>query len=214
MATGVVELNPLSIAEQILQHATRRRFSGVRLSGPPGSGKTALAKIISEPTGWPRYSVGIIFRGLYESADKARFPTFQAYWASTTIEENLEADRLALKKTEEYLNSGQGVVFDSRFHYAVLKFPLLGVFVDAPLEVRALRQFQTTLSLEELRKKMDYLDTREKDECEKAKELGKRFGMQDFSYRTCPYNLHLRSDLLTLEQELTGVLDSLNMLKN
>ena len=213
MAAGVIELNPSSVAEQVLRHATRRQFSGVRLSGPPGSGKTALAKLISERTGWPRYSVGIIFRGKYELADKVRFPTFQAYWASTTIEENLDADRLAAEKVQKYLDAGRGVVFDSRFHYAVLKFPLLGVFVDAPLEVRASRQFQTQPPPKEIEKKMDYLNLREKDECEKAVLLGKCFGLPDFSYRTCHYDLRLRSDLLSPEQELTIVLDKLGALK-
>ena len=60
---------------------------------------------------------------------------------------------------------------------------------------------------------MAYLNLREKDECDKAVLLGRRFGQPDFSYKTCPYDLHLRSAELVLDQEVNKVFSALGLYK-
>lgn len=167
----------------------------VIISGRPGSGKSALAKEISKQYGWKMFSVGRLWREIWNKTYPGGEMTFEMYWRNTSIEENMEMD----KKAGRTIQEGR-IVADLRFSKAVSDPDVLKVFVDADLEVRARRVIEAgrykMLAVDDVCR---ILVDREKDEVR----MGKYVYGEDYDYRNLlNYNVALNSGMLDIEDEV------------
>jgi cytidylate kinase len=173
----------------------------VVLSGLPGSGKSALAKILAEQTGWQVFSTG----GLWRQTWKEKYPdqnvSFEAYWKGTTTEENLQME----DRKRAVFEQG-GIIGETRYVPFCEGLPALRVFITADLEVRAQRAEGSDKyvgkSAEDI---MPILAKREEDELEMGKQMYENYDFRDPNH----YQLVLNSGSLTLEQEVATILSIL-----
>lgn len=112
----------------------------VAISGPPGSGKTTIARMFSEKYGFELVSAGTVFRT--QARDSKM--TLEEY--GELAEKNHEIDRkldeLIVGKVKELLEDGKNVVVDGRLSAHMLtraRIDCLKVWIDATLKVRAER---------------------------------------------------------------------------
>lgn len=104
----------------------------ITISGPPGSGKTTVAKGISESLGYAHVSAGDAFRQLAHERciDLGRF--------SVLAESDPEIDRTIDRIQAEIANRYKNVVVEGRLSGWVIKSDLT-IWLKAPLEVRVQR---------------------------------------------------------------------------
>ena len=185
------------------------RFKGIRIAGPPGSGKSALGKQLLEILRGKRYSIGEAFRQRWAALGKPEGEFYKWWPAKISREENLRANHMALDYVTGAIHSGQFVVVDNRYHFLYVKnnLPLLGVYVTAPLNIRTDRQLPGAgRKSNAWREKKCELRDRENDEIAVGDDLFGPF----YNYTLYDYHLTLRSDRLTLEEEVAAVLGALN----
>jgi cytidylate kinase len=174
------------------------KYNAINLSGLPISGKSTLAKKLSEIYGWEIYSVGKIWRKKYEKDHPNKDITFEEWWKATTVKDNIDADNQA----REIMKKGN-VVGDFRFSIICKDLPVLLVFVTADLDTRAKRATETekyeNKTIEEIKK---LLLIRENNEVKMAKEI---YG-EDYDYRNPKqYHVILDSGKMTVEEEIEKV---------
>ncbi len=104
----------------------------ITISGPPGSGKTTVAKGISESLGYTHVSAGDAFRQLARERcmDLGRF--------SVLAESDPEIDRTIDRTQAEIADRYKNVVVEGRLSGWIVNGDLT-IWLKAPLEVRAQR---------------------------------------------------------------------------
>ena len=108
----------------------------ITISGPPGSGKTTVARIVSERTGYRLISAGSLFREMAEKMGM-NLIDFSKY-----AEEHHEIDREIDSKILEIAKNWDDLVIDSRLAGWMLHLNgimAFKVFLDAPPHIRARR---------------------------------------------------------------------------
>ena len=108
----------------------------ITISGPPGSGKTTVAKIIADKLHYPLISGGEIFREMARKMDMDLIE-FSKY-----AEKNHNIDRMIDDKIVELAKKEKNAVIDSRLSGWLMvrnRIEAFKVFIDASPEVRARR---------------------------------------------------------------------------
>ncbi len=175
-------------------------YASIILSGQPVSGKSALAKRLSEIYKWPVHSPGQLWRDEWRRLYPSGEISFEDFWRNTTTEDNLRMDQRA----REIFEKG-GVIGDTRYSIYCTDLPALLVLITADLDVRVQRALgidrYRNKSLEEVRQT---LIEREKDEVRVGQSL---YGI-DYDYRDPKYyHLTLNSGLLTLDEEISTLVN-------
>ncbi len=167
-------------------------YTSIILSGLPASGKTTLAKRLSEHWGWPIHSLGQIWRDQWKEKYPQAEISFEGYWRQTSLEDNISINQ----KAKEIFRKG-AVIGESRYSIYCDDIPSLSLFITAPLETRASRSADKYLDTSFFERKK-ILAGREKDEVERGKQI---FG-EYYDYRNPQYyHLVLNSQFLQPGQE-------------
>lgn len=134
--------------------------SRVGISGLPGSGKTTVAKLLSERKGMRFHSMGMLFRSVAES----RGLTLGEL--SSLAESDRSVDELIDREQTEILRS-DGVVMDSRLSCWLMArndIPGLKVWITAPFDLRAERiAGRERVSVDDVRRMLRARETSEAD---------------------------------------------------
>jgi predicted cytidylate kinase len=107
----------------------------IGISGSPGSGKTTVARMLSDRIGIRFHSMGSVFRSI---ADEKKLSLKEL---STLAESDSSIDHLIDRRQSEMLRAG-GIIMDSRLSCWLMKrsnINGLKVWITAPLDVRAKR---------------------------------------------------------------------------
>jgi predicted cytidylate kinase len=107
----------------------------IGISGSPGSGKTTVAKMLSDRIGIRFHSMGSVFRSI---ADEKKLSLKEL---SALAESDSSIDHLIDRRQSEMLRAG-GIIMDSRLSCWLMKrnnINGLKVWITAPLDVRAKR---------------------------------------------------------------------------
>lgn len=142
-------------------------FESIIVTGTPFSGKTTLAKILSEEFSWRYISVGHLWRELWQK----RYPngeiSFESFWVQTTDEENREMD----KDIGGIIKQGH-VVADLRYAFLHRDPKTLIVFTHCDINVKVNRALEKNAypgkNLEQVKQ---IIEQREKDEVDRSKTL-------------------------------------------
>lgn len=110
------------------------------ISGPPGSGKTTVAKAFARAHGYALISAGARFRT--EAAERGMTLEQFGGYAEAHEEVDRNLDAAVAEEVERRASKAQNLVVDGRLQPWLLAkrgVPCLKVLIDAPLEVRAAR---------------------------------------------------------------------------
>ncbi len=171
----------------------------ITISGPPGSGKTTVAKVLASRLGYELVSGGEIFR------EMAREMGMDLVEFSRYAEKNWEIDRRLDSRLVELARSKENVVIDSRLSGWLMHLngiPAYKVFVDASLDVRVSRIRKREGGDEESVKRATLL--RESSEKKRYLEI---YGI-DFDDLSI-YDLVVNSDSLTPEEIVDMILEGI-----
>jgi len=177
-------------------------YQGVIISGFPLSGKSTLAKRLSEELGLEVFSVGELFREEWRDKYPNKEESFEEYWRGISFEENKKMEDKAREKL-----SSKAMIGEFRFAISCKGLDYLFVFCVADLDIRVKRALESDKyegkSPEEVRQ---ILLTRGQDELKTGKEL---YG-EGYDYRDKKnYDLVLDMGKLTVEQGVDAIRRSL-----
>lgn len=174
------------------------KLTNIFIAGPPVSGKSSLAKALADIYGLPMYSLGKFFREEWAR----RYPhgelSFEAFWKSTTLQDNRAKDATV----REIFERGNAVG-DGRFGIVYKDTPTLLVFLTADLDVRSDRALSTLhyrgRSIQDVAK---ILQSREEEEVA----MGRKLYGQTYDYRDVSnYHLVLDSGKMSIKEEVAAV---------
>lgn len=137
----------------------------IAISGPPGSGKSTVAKLFAEKFGWDYVSAGEVFRREAESRGMS-LKQFTQY-ASENFDVDRRLDDRVGREVAKLLAQGRNVVVDG--HIQAFLLPMkhddcFTVWIDAPLDVRVERLAgRESKSPEEARKEIELRHRSEKE---------------------------------------------------
>jgi len=108
----------------------------ITISGPPGSGKTTVAKLLSGEMNYPLISGGEIFRRM---ADEMKMSLVDfSHYAEEHVEIDMKIDEEIVRRAREM----EDVVIDSRLSGWMMhihNIPAFKIYIDASPKVRAER---------------------------------------------------------------------------
>ena len=169
----------------------------ITISGPPGSGKTTVAKLLAEKLRYPLISGGDIFRKMAKEK-KMNLVGFGKY-AEKHWEIDKKIDGEIVRRAKELEN----VIVDSRLSGWLMhlnNIPSLKVYINASQETRVRRLLQREDgSIEKIREEML------KREMSEKKRYLEIYGI-DFSSLKI-YDLVINSDNLTPEDVVSWIMD-------
>ena len=171
----------------------------ITISGPPGSGKTTVARLISENLGYPLISGGEIFR------DMARKMDMDLIKFSKYAEKNQSVDIFIDSKIVELARKNENVVIDSRLSGWLMVrngISAFKVFIDASPEVRADR----ILKRDDGRIEDVYRSMIQREESEKKRYL-EIYGI-DFDDRSI-YDMVINSDNLSPDEIVEMIMEAI-----
>lgn len=171
----------------------------ITISGPPGSGKTTVAKVLANRLDYELISGGEIFR------EMAREMGMDLVEFSRYAEKNWEVDRRLDSRLVELAKNKENVVIDSRLSGWLMhlnRIPAYKVFVDASLDVRVSRIRNREGGDEERVKRATLI--RENSEKRRYREI---YGI-DFDDLSI-YDLVVNSDSLTPEEIVDMILEGI-----
>lgn len=174
------------------------KYNGILFSGLPGSGKSTAVRQLAPLLGWHTFSIGDLWREQWKELYPNQEMSFEAYYRTTTLEENRAMDARA----RGILAQGN-IVSDMRHGIIAEGLPILRVFISADLHVRTERALQTNkYKGKTMGEVCSLLAEREQTEVAAAKTLyGKEYDFRDAS----GYHLTLNSGLLTVEEKINSV---------
>jgi cytidylate kinase len=169
------------------------KYQSIVFSGLPGTGKSTLAKKIGQLYGWPVHSAGGLWRAKWSKIYPNAEVSFEDYWRTTSIQENLKIDRdfrnIAIRGR---------VVGDVRYTVNLLSLPVLLVFLSADIDNRGQRAAGSDkykdMSAGEIKK---LLIRRENDEAATSTRIY-GYDYRDSSY----YHLTINTAMLSPEEEI------------
>ncbi len=171
----------------------------ITISGPPGSGKTTVAKILSQKIGYPLISGGEIFRGMAKKMNMS-LVEFSKY-----AEENPEIDYKIDDEIARRAKEMEDVVIDSRLSgWIMVKngIDAFKIFIDASREIRAKRiQNRDGGNFEEVMRDMVFREESEK------KRYWELYGI-DFDDKSI-YDLVVNSDTMNPEEIVSYIMEEL-----
>jgi len=171
----------------------------ITISGPPGSGKTTVAKLLSEKMEYPLICGGDIFRNM------AKERNMDIIEFSKYAEEHREIDREVDRRILEKAKKMENVIIDSRLSGWLMHLndiPAYKVYVDASLDVRIQRIWKREDG--DIRKIKEKVIMREESEKKRYMEI---YGI-DFEDLSI-YDKIIQSDSLSPEeivQEIIGAI--------
>jgi predicted cytidylate kinase len=136
----------------------------VTISGPPGSGKTTVCKLVAERLGLEVVVSGIIFRQMAKEASMS-LADF-----GRLCELNPQADRRLDERMVEIARCNDDVLLEGRLTAYMLtrhRIPGFRVLMDADLDVRAARIVEREGGTPQQRKR----EIEEREECERRRYL-------------------------------------------
>ncbi|HHE75518.1 MAG: AAA family ATPase [Thermoplasmata archaeon] len=171
----------------------------ITISGPPGSGKTTVAKLLADKLKYPLICGGDIFRSM------AKKKGMDIIEFSKYAEKNWEIDREVDKRIIEMAEDLKDVVIDSRLSGWLMhlnNIPSYKVYINASLEIRAKRIWKREGG--ELPKIMERVKIREESEKRRYREIyGINF--EDLSI----YDLVVDSNDLTPEEVVECIIEGI-----
>ena len=171
----------------------------ITISGPPGSGKTTVARLLSENLGYSLISGGEIFR------DMARKRHMDLIEFSKYAEKNQSVDIFIDSKIVELARKNENVVIDSRLSGWLMVrngISAFKVFIDASPEVRADR----ILKRDDGRIEDVYRSMIQREESEKKRYL-EIYGI-DFDDRSI-YDMVINSDNLSPDEIVEMIMEAI-----
>ena len=169
----------------------------ITISGPPGSGKTTVAKLLAKKLNYPLVSGGEIFRRM------AREMNMDLVEFSKYAEQNPEIDRKIDEEIVRIVKSMDDVVVDSRLGGWMMHLhgiDAFKVYIDASPDVRARRIMERDGG--NFEKVLNDMLIREESEKKRYLDI---YGI-DFSRKDI-YDLVINSDDLSPEEIITKILD-------
>ncbi len=169
------------------------KYQSIVFSGLPGAGKSTLARRVGQLYGWPVYSAGGLWRAKWARIYPNQEVSFEDYWRTTSVQENLKIDR----DLRNIAIRGR-VVGDVRYAVNLLNLPVLLVFLSADIDIRTQRALETEkykdMALADIRK---LLMRREADEVSTGQRL------YSYDYRnSLYYHLSINTAMLSREEEI------------
>lgn len=169
------------------------KYQSIVFSGLPGAGKSTLVEKLKNIYGWPVLAVGDLWRAKWAKLYPNKKIPFEEYWRTTSSEDNKQVN---IDFREAVL--GKNLIGDSRYTIYLRDLPVLLVFLNADLEIRARRGYglvkYNNHSEEEIKK---ILYQREADEVAASKRLF------DYDYRDSRnYHLTLNTGMLSQDEEI------------
>jgi len=112
----------------------------ITISGPPGSGKSTITKMLAQRLGIPAISAGELFR----ASAKRRKMTLSDFGKLAEKDWNIdrELDKKMLKRAKKVANAGKDIILEGRLTGILLfknSIPSIRIFIDAEQKVRAER---------------------------------------------------------------------------
>ncbi len=173
-------------------------INSVILSGLPVSGKTTLARRLSQVYGWPIYSIGQLWREEWRQRYPGGSVSFEEFWRNITVEENLKKN----VEAREIFERGH-VIGDTRYSLYCQDVPALLIFLTADLQTRAYRAARVNKYIDKsLREIEQILEEREQDEVRVGEQLyGEYYDYRDPRH----YHIALNTGRLTVEEEVAAI---------
>ena len=173
----------------------------ITISGPAGSGKSTVGKLVAKKLGYTYYSMGSIQRQIAEERGITLLELGKMEETDKSIDEDID------RKQKEMGNKEDNFVMDSRlgFHFIPES---LKIYIDSDIDVRAKRIFHDQLSDRSAEKNLSVEDTKRKIQLREASEI-KRYKKYYAvnPYDVSNYDLVIDGSEMTIEENADVIIE-------